>query len=105
MSHHFDFKEEWEKTRKVLKELGKESVKLAKKGEGELLRISEIGKLHVDSTSVRMKKEHLYYLIGKEYAKLKKYTPPTDKIKKLMVELKKAEQQQRSLKKKISKKK
>ena len=101
MPTQYDFKKEWEKTRNQLAKFSKEAVKVAKKGEKELVEFSRKGKLHVDTTAISLKKEHLYYLIGKEYAKDKASAQPTAKLTKLLNELKKADREQRVLKRKI----
>ena len=71
------------------------------KGEKELVEFSRKSKLHVDTTAISLKKEHLYYLIGKEYAKENAPAQPTAKLTKLLNELKKADREQRVLKRKI----
>jgi hypothetical protein len=75
---------------------------MAKKGEKELIKFSRKSKLHVDSTAINLKKEHLYYLIGKEYSSQGASQQPTAKLTKLIAELKKADKEQRSLKRKIN---
>lgn len=97
----YDFKKEWEKTRDQLAKFSKEAVEIAKKKEKELVEFSRKSKLHVDSTAISLKKEHLYYLIGKEYANAKVSAQPTPKLTKLMNELKKADKEQRVLRRKI----
>ena len=69
MPTQYDFKKEWEKTRNQLVKFSKEATKVAQKGEKELIAFSRKSKLHVDSTAISLKKEHLYYLVGKEYIK------------------------------------
>lgn len=101
MTKQFDYKKEWEKTKRQLAKFSKEATEIAKKGEKELVKFSKKGKLHVDSTSVSLKKEHLYYLIGKEYCGLKNPEVPSAKLKKYLAEVKKADREQKQLKKKI----
>jgi hypothetical protein len=105
MTAHYDFKKEWEKTREQLNKFSKEAVKMAKQGEKELVKFSRRSKLHVDSTALSLKKEHLYYQIGKEYASAQAPAQPTVKLTKLLGELKKADRQQQALKRKIEGKK
>ena len=105
MTAQYDFKKEWEKTRAQLNKFSKEAVKMAKQGEKELIEFSRKSKLHVDSTAISLKKEHLYYLIGKEYASAQAPAQPTEKLTKLLSELKKADRQQLALKRKIERKK
>ena len=69
MSNQFDLKKEWEKTKIQLQKFSQEAAVLAKKGEKELIEFSRKGKLHLDSTAIGLKIEHLYYMIGKEYVK------------------------------------
>ena len=87
MKDEFDFKKEWEKTKDQLSILSQEASKWAKKGEKEFLQLSHRSKLHLDSTAVNLKREHLYYLIGREYSRLKNHTRPTSKLTELMAEL------------------
>ncbi|MCK5014448.1 MAG: hypothetical protein KAS66_11570 [Candidatus Omnitrophica bacterium] len=101
MPTQYDFKKEWEKTRNQLTKFSKEAVKMAKKGEKELVEFSRKSKLHVDTTAISLKKEHLYYLLGKEYAKEKAPEQPTPKLTKLLNELKKADKEQRMLRRKL----
>ncbi len=105
MPAQYDFKKEWEKTRSQLAKFSKEAAKVAKKGEKELIEFSKKSKLHVDSTAISLKKEHLYYLIGKEYTKENAPAQPTAKLTKLMNELKKADKEQRALGRKLKAKK
>jgi len=101
MSKQYNFKKEWEITKKKLIQFSKEAAQVAKKGEKELIKFSRKGKLHVDSTAIHLKKEHLYYLIGKEYVKQKNSAQPTAALKKLIEEYRKIHREQFSLKKKI----
>jgi len=55
----------------------------------------------VDSTAISLKKEHLYYLIGKEYVKQENPAQPAPKLTKLINELKKADKEQQVLKRKL----
>jgi len=105
MPTQYDFKKEWEKTRDQLAKFSKEAVEVAKKGEKELVEFSRRSKLHVDATSISLKKEHLYYLIGKEYAGTQGAEKPTAKLTKLLKELDKADKEQRVLKRKLKLKK
>lgn len=101
MPIQYDFKKEWEKTRSQLAKFSREAVKVAKKGEKELIEFSRKGKMHVDTTAISLKKEHLYYLIGKEYTKENASEQPTAKLTKLLNEFNRAEREQRVLKRKI----
>jgi len=101
LSSSHDFRKEWEKTKKQFFKLSKDAEKIALKGKKEVVRFSHTGKLHLDSTAAIFKKEHLYHLIGKEYANLKDHSKSTSKLKKLVKELHKVEKEQRILKKSI----
>lgn len=101
MTKKFDFKKEWERTREQLVKFSNEAMKMAKKGEKELVEFSRKSKLHVDTTAISLKKEHLYYLIGKEYVSEKSSGQASAKLTKLLSELNKAEKEQQALKQKI----
>jgi predicted hydrocarbon binding protein len=101
MPTQYDFKKEWEKTRKQLTQFSQEAIKVAQKGEKELVKFSRIGKLHVDSAALGLKKEQLFYLIGKEYVKANAPEKPTPQLDKLLSELKKADKEQEGLRVKI----
>jgi len=105
MSDQYDFKKEWEKTRVQLSKFSKEAMKVAKKGEKELIEFSRRSKLHIDSTAINLRKEQLYYLIGKEFALAKGPEKTTPKLSKLLTELNKAEKKQSELSRKIQTKK
>ena len=105
MAPQYDFKKEWEKTRLQLTKLSKDAVEAAKKGEKELVKLSKKSKLHVDSTALSLKREQLFYLIGKEYAGIKVKSKSSTKLTKLMSELDKTEKHQKTLKRKINSKK
>ena len=60
-----DLKKFFEKAKKKLDSLGKETKVWMKKGEVELSRLSKIGKLELDVVNLNMKKERLFKDIGK----------------------------------------
>jgi len=101
MPGQYDFKKEWEKTRNQLEKFSKEAVKVAKKGEIELIKFSRQSKLHVDATAISLKREKLYYMIGKEYAHVKDSDNATPKLGKLITELEKINRRQLALKRKL----
>lgn len=101
MPKQYDFKKEWEKTRAQLAKFSKEAVEVAKKGEKELVKFSHRSKMHMDATAIGLRKEHLYYLIGKEYANLKNPVEPSPKLNKLIAELKNADKEQRALRREL----
>ena len=75
--------------------------KMAKKGEVEFAKLSKRSKLHIDSTTLTLKKEHLYYLIGREYSKLKDRSQPSTALTEFLAELEAADKEQRELQKKL----
>ncbi len=97
MPKEHDFKKDWEKARKQLSVLSKEAMVLAKKGEQEFVKFSHRGKLHLDSTAIDLKREQLYYLIGKEYVKANAPAQPTAAITKLLEELAKIDKDQKTV--------
>jgi len=101
MPGQYDFKKEWEKTKIQLEKFSKEAVKVAKKGEMELIKFSRQSKLHVDATAISLKREKLYYMIGKEYASAKDPEKTTPKLGKLITELQKINRRQLALKRKL----
>lgn len=103
MGQSFNFKKELEKTKKQLLKFSQEAIDVAIKGEKELIKLSKQGKLHVDTTAIGLKKEKLYYLIGKEYVKAKAPQTPNARLKGYLNDLKMLNRQQRSLKTKMKK--
>jgi len=101
MTPQFDFKKEWEKTKDQLIKISKEAAIIAKKGEEELVKFSQKGKMRMDATAAGLKKEQLYYLIGKEYVKVKEPGKQSAQLKKLVEEMGKIEKEQRLLQKKL----
>ncbi len=87
MRKQYDFKEEWEKTKKQLSGISKGTMKLANKG-----------KLHMDVAALNLKKEHLYHLIGKEYVSLTNPIVPSEKLNEYLREFRKVEKEQQALK-------
>ncbi len=104
MAKHYDVKSEWEKTKKQLAKFGKEATKLAKKGEKELLNFTQQSKIQLDSTAVGLKKEKLYYQIGKEFVKLKDISKPNVTIKNLLEEYQDIDAQQQKIKAQLKRK-
>lgn len=98
MKQKYDFSKEWPKMKKQLMEFSKEAVEVVKKGEEELVRLSQAGKLRVDATTIGLKKEHLFYLIGKEYARTAPEKIENTKLKKLFAELDTLDRQLRVIK-------
>jgi len=101
MPGQYDFKKEWEKTKNQLTKFSTEAAKVAKKGEKELIKFSRQSKLHIDATAISLKKEKLYYMIGKEYMQSKDLEKEAPKLAKLVMELEKATTRQSALKRKL----
>lgn len=99
----YDFKKEWPKIKKELGRLGQEALSLTKKGEERIITLTQKGKLHVDSTALGLKREHLYHLIGKEYVKGKCACPTTAKMQKYLSDLRRLEKEIKTIGKKIKK--
>ena len=96
-----DFKEEWPKLKQQLLDFSQQAVKMAKKGEKEFIRLSRRGRIHLDSTALRLKSEHLYHLIGQEYVRAKCPSKPTLKLKQLIEEVNQIEKEQKNLSRQI----
>ena len=101
MDTEYNFKKEWEKTKKQLKQLSADALELAQKGEKELIKISRKSKWHIDSTAITLKRDRLYFLIGKAYAKIKKNSVRTKELDRLMKELQTLEKEEKDLQKKM----
>lgn len=102
MTEQNELKNEWKKRREQLSKLSKEALLVAKRGEKELIELSRKTRIHVDSTALTLKKEHLYYLIGKEYADIQGTNKSTAKLTKLVGELTKANKLQLALKRRLN---
>ena len=100
MASQFDFKKEWETIKNQLIRFSKEASEVAKKGEEELVKFSHRSKLHFDSAAANLKKEGLYYLIGREYVRQKDHGRSA-KLSKLLEEFRNMEKDERSLKRKL----
>lgn len=96
-----DFKKDWDKIKERLIAMSQEAKVLAKKGEKELIKFSHKSKLHIDATSLTLKKEKLFYHIGKEYVRAKNSGKTSQKMSDMLEELSQVEKQERSLKRKI----
>ncbi|MGE0269136.1 MAG: hypothetical protein AB7S78_11860 [Candidatus Omnitrophota bacterium] len=104
MAQNYDVKTEWEKTKEQLIKFGKEASELVKKGEIELVKITKQSKIQLDATTAGLKKEKLYYQIGKEFVKLRNPASPSPLLKKLLEEYKGIDQEQKSLQTKLKRK-
>ena len=103
MDKKFDYKKEWENTRKKLLKFGREATVLVKKGEKELVDFSQKSKMQIDVAALSLRMEKLYYLIGKEYVRLRDKSKPTDRLRKSLLNLEEIKKQQISLKGKLKK--
>ena len=101
MAKNYDFKKEWPRIQSQLDKFSKEAMVVLKKGEDEVVRLSKEGKLRVDSTTLSVKKEHLFYLIGKEFVKSGDKKDANPKIKKLLNQFEDMEKALRDLERKI----
>ncbi len=97
------FEDNLAEIKKKFSKFSKEAVVLAKKGEKEFVRLSKEGKLHVDSATVGIKKEHLLYLVGKEYVRLGCPGAKSAKLKKFMKELEDLKKKDLALKRTLKK--
>ena len=96
-----DFEKEWPKIKKQLMSFSQQAMQMAKKGEKEFVRLSQRGKLHLDSTALNLKKEHLYHLIGQEYIRAQCPVKPNAKLQQLIDEVANIEKEQKILKRQI----
>ena len=102
MTERKDFQKEWPKIKKQLTSFSQQAMQMAKKGEREFVRLSKRGKLHLDSTALNLKKEHLYHLIGQEYIRAKCPAKPNAKLQQLIDEVASIDKEQKTLKQQIS---
>jgi len=95
----------WEEAKKSLKELGRKTIKLAQKGEKEVVRASKIGKLQLDIVSLKLKKENIFRQVGKKVCEMhcKKGSVKSTKLVSSFNQIKKLNQQIKAKKAKISK--
>ncbi|MFA5087893.1 MAG: hypothetical protein WC552_02525 [Candidatus Omnitrophota bacterium] len=89
MKKQINWKKEWASVQEKLIQLGQETKKIFKEGEKEVVKLSRKGKLQLEMSSARLKKEHLFYLIGKEYVQARCPEQRTARLNKLLEELKK----------------
>lgn len=95
----------WEQAKEKLRELGQKTVKLAQKGEVEVVRASKVGKLQLDIVSINLKKENIFRQIGKRVYEMhsKKKQIESVKLTSLFSQVSKLEHQVRTKKSKIAK--
>ncbi|MBI5150885.1 MAG: hypothetical protein HZA28_08985 [Candidatus Omnitrophica bacterium] len=101
MSKQPDLKKEWGKAKEQLTQFGKEAMDLAKKGEKEFVKFSRRSKLQLDSTAMDLKREQLYYLIGREYVRANAPERPTEALGRFLGEVEKVNDEQKKLRIKL----
>ena len=72
MAKKKDFEQIFSDTKDQLMKLSKETMEMLKKGEEEVVKASGKAKLNFEIMLLKVKKEQLYYLIGKEAVKKNK---------------------------------
>lgn len=94
----------WGQAKESLKELGQRTMKLAQKGEEEVVRASKVGKLQLDIISSNLKKENVFRQVGKKVYELhaRKGSIKSAQLSSLFKQLDKLVQQNKSKKIKIS---
>ena len=90
--------------KKELEKFQKHLASLARVSEKELKKISQSGRLHLDSTAIHLKKEHLYYLIGREYIRVHQKRSKGNHLEKLMEEYRATQKEYELLRKQLGKK-
>ncbi len=95
----------WQQAKQNLKDLGHKTMKLAQKGEKEVVRASKIGKLQLDVVSINLKKENIFRQAGKKVYQQhsKKGEVKSAKLTSLFNQADKLNQQIKSKKAKIAK--
>lgn len=95
----------WEQAKKNLKDLGQKTIKLAQKGEKEVVRASKIGKFQLDIVTINLKKENIFRQIGKKVCDMhsKKGEIKSAKLASLFNQTAKLNQQIKTIKTKIAK--
>ena len=56
----------WQEAKENLKALAQRTIKLAQKGEKEVVRASRVGKLQLDIVSINLRKENVFRQVGKK---------------------------------------
>ena len=62
----------WKQAKQSLSKLSQESIKLAKRGEKEIVRATKIGKIHLEILNLKRKKDSLYQQIGEKVVELQR---------------------------------
>ncbi len=94
----------WQEAKDNLRSLGQRTLKLAQKGEKEVVRASKIGKLQLDIVSINLKKENTFRQIGKKAYEMhiKKKEIASAKLTSLFNQIDKANHQIRAKKAQIA---
>jgi hypothetical protein len=95
----------WQEAKENLKVLGQRTLKLAQKGEKEVVRASKIGRLQLDIVSINLKKENVFRQIGKKTYEMhnKNKQIESSKLTSLFSQIDKFNHQIKSKKTKIAK--
>ena len=62
----------WKQAKQSLSKLSQESIKLAKRGEKEIVRATKIGKIHLEILNLKREKDSLYKQIGEKVVELQR---------------------------------
>ncbi|MBL7198332.1 MAG: hypothetical protein ISS47_09585 [Candidatus Omnitrophica bacterium] len=72
----------WPEVKDKLYKIGKDALELAKYGERKVIKLSKKSKLQFELVTLQLKREHLYYKLGKEtFSLLKKGVIKNKKLK------------------------
>lgn len=82
---------------KELERIGTEAQKMAQEGERELKYFIHQSKLQIDKGTIALKKEHIFYLIGKQYVKDGAPAVPGAELKDLLDRLIKLEEKEQGV--------
>ncbi len=95
----------WQEAKENLKTLGQRTLKLAQKGEKEVVRASKVGKVQLDIVSINLNKENAFRQAGKKAYEMhtKKGEIQSAKLTSLFSQIDKLNQQIKGKKAKIAK--
>ena len=95
----------WQEAKENLKALGKRTMKLAQKGEKEVVRASKVGKEQIDIVSLNLKKENIFRQAGKRAYEMhsKKGGIQSARLRSLFGQIEKLSHQIKAKKAKIAK--
>jgi len=95
--------EAFQKAKTGLKKIGKETAVFAKRGEKEFAKFTKVGKAEVGILSLNIKKNRLYYEIGKKvYGMSQKGRLSTRNLKKLCNQIGKVDKELKNKKRSVS---